>query len=133
MQRFEPLTKSFCEELKQEIETAIAQIAEKRGICLDFVKESLNKDAESVGINLRFSLPERPESVASRKEENDFRFYAEGFGMRSDWLGREFKRGSMTYKVAGLNVNVPNECVILQRSDGARCQENGKLVARYLS
>ena len=132
MQRFEPLTESFCEQLKQDIEEATTPLAEKYGICLDLIKEVLSKDAESVGINLCFSLPKRPESVASLKEENDFRCYAEGFGMRANWLGKEFKRGNFTYRVAGLTVGAPKECAILQRSDGARCQENGKLVARYL-
>ena len=132
MQRFEPLSDALCEQLKQEIIDAITPIAEKHGICLDTAKEFCADDAESVAINLRLSLPERPDSVATRKEENDFRCYAEGFGVRAAWLGKEFKRGNFTYKVAGLKVSAPKECVILQRSDGSRCQENGKLVARYL-
>lgn len=133
MKRYEPLTETLCQQLKQEVTEALEPLAEKYGICLDSVKEFCAKDAESVAVNLRFSLPERPDSVASRKEENDFRCYAEGFGMRASWLGKEFQRGNFTYKVAGLQINAPKECAILQRSDGSRCQENGKLVARYLS
>ncbi|SHI94508.1 hypothetical protein SAMN02745165_01205 [Malonomonas rubra DSM 5091] len=132
MQRFEPITQDLCEQLKQDIAEALAPLAEKYGLDLATVKEFCDDDAESVAVNLRFSLPARTESVASRKEENDFRCYAEGYGMQSNWLGKEFTRGNFTYKVAGLNINLPKECVILQRSDGSRCQENGKLIARYL-
>jgi len=52
--------------------------------------------------------------------------------MRASWLGKEFKRGNFTFKVAGLKISDSDKCVVLQRSDGARSQENGKLVARYL-
>ncbi len=132
MQRFEPLTKRDCEQLRQEVTELLMPLAEKYGICLDSVKQACSIDADSVAINARFSLPERPESVASLKEELDFRAYAEGFGMKPSWLGQEFKRGNFTYKVAGLMVNAPDHCVVLQRSDGARCQQDGKLVTRYL-
>lgn len=132
MQRFEPLTKSACEQLRQEVTELLMPLAEKYGICLDSVKQACSRDADGVAINARFSLPQRPESVATLKEELDFRCYAEGFGMQPTWLGQEFKRGNFTYKVAGLMVNSPQKCVVLQRSDGARCQQNGKMVARYL-
>ncbi|PLX97660.1 MAG: hypothetical protein C0622_12650 [Desulfuromonas sp.] len=132
MPRFEPFTEELCQQLKDEVEAAIAPLAEKYGICLDFVKESCSKDAENVAVNARFSLTPRPDSVASLKEENDFRAYAESYGMRGAWLGKEFKRGNFTYKVAGLKISAPTRCVILERSDGARCQENGKLIVRYL-
>ena len=132
MQRYEPLTESLCNELSAEVSALIAPLAERYGICLDFVKDVCSETGDSVAINAKFSLPQRPDSVATLKEEQDFRCYAEGFGMRASWLGQEFKRGNLTYKVVGLMVNAPNECAVLQRSDGARCHENGKLVARYL-
>lgn len=131
--RFEPFTESDCEQLRQEVAGLIAPLADKYGVCLGFVKDVCASGADSVVIQARFSLPKRPESVATLKEELDFRCYAEGFGMQPAWLGEEFKRGKFTYKVAGLMVNVPKKCVVLQRSDGARCQQDGKLVARYLS
>lgn len=132
MQRFEPLTKSDCEQLRQEVTALLMPLAEKYGIFLDSLKSSCSRDADSVAISARFSLPQRPESVATLKEELDFRAYAEGFGMSPAWLGKEFKRGNFTYKVAGLMVGAPQKCVVLQRSDGARCQQDGKLVTRYL-
>ena len=132
MKRFEPLTESICEQLGQEVRELIAPLAEKYGICLDFVKEVCSEEADSLAINARFSLPKRPDSVATLKEEQDYRCYAEGFGVRAAWLGKEFQRGNFTYKVAGLRVKAPSKCVVLERSDGARCQEDGKLVARYL-
>jgi alanyl-tRNA synthetase len=132
MKRFDPLTENICEQLREEVTELITPLTEKYGICLDFVKDVCSEDAVSVAINARFSLPKRPESIATLKEEQDFRGYAEGFGMRAAWLGKEFKRGNFTYKVAGLVVNAPKKCVVLQRSDGARSQEDGKLVARYL-
>ena len=132
MQRFDPLTASLCEQLKEDISAALEPIAAKYGICLGRTHGVLSNDAEKIGINLSFFLPERPDSVASRKEENDYRCYAEGFGMSADWLGKEFKRGHFNYKVAGLKLSAPEKCVILKRSDGVRWQENGKLVARYL-
>jgi len=132
MKRFEPMTESVCAQLREEVAELIAPLAEKYGICLDFVKEVCSEGADSVAINARFSLPVRPDSVATLKEEQDFRGYAEGFGMRAGWLGKEFKRGNFTYKVAGLVLHAPKKCVVLQRSDGARSQEEGKLVARYL-
>ena len=133
MKRYDPLTEGDCEQLRQEVNELIAPLAEKYGLCLDFVKEACSEDADAVAINARFSLPARPDSVATLKEERDFVCYAEGFGMRSTWLGREFQRAGFSYKVSGLMVNEPKECVVLQRSDGARCRENGKLVARYLA
>lgn len=132
MPRFEPLTETLGKELGREVTELIMPLAEKYGICLDFVKDVCSETGDSVAINARFSLPKRPDSVATLKEEQDFRCYAEGFGMRAAWLGKEFKRGNFTYKVVGLMINSPSECAVLQRSDGARCQENGKLVARYL-
>lgn len=132
MQRFEPLTHSDCEQLRQEVTELLIPLAEKYGICLDSVRQACSCEADSVAINASFSLPQRPESVATLKEELDFRCYAEGFGMQAAWLGQEFKRGNFTYKVAGLRVSAPQKCVVLQRSDGARCQQNGKMVARYL-
>lgn len=88
MQRFEPLTKSDCEQLRQEVTELLMPLAEKYGICLDSVKKACSRDADSVTINTRFSLPQRPESVATLKEELDFRCYAEGFGMQPAWLAR---------------------------------------------
>lgn len=130
--RFEPLTDTDCEQLKREVTDLIQPLAEKYGICLDPVKMALSSGADSVAINVRFSLPKRPDSVATLKEELDFRCYAEGFGMQADWLGKEFQRGNFTYKVAGLMVDAADKCVVLERSDGSRCQQNGKLVTRYL-
>ena len=132
MKRIEPLTEKECAQIRQEVAELLAPVAKKHGICLDFVHEACSKGADSLAISARFSLPERPESVATLKEEMDFRCYAEGFGMQGSWLGQEFQRGNFTYRVAGLKISDPTRCVVLQRSDGARSQENGKLVARYL-
>jgi len=132
MKRYDPLTEKECVQIRQKVTELLTPLAEKYGLSLDFVHEALTKEADHLGINARFSLPERPESVASLKEEMDFRAYAEGYGVRSSWLGKEFQRGKFTYKVAGLKLNDPTRCIVLQRSDGARSQENGKLVARYL-
>ncbi|ABA89477.1 hypothetical protein Pcar_2238 [Syntrophotalea carbinolica DSM 2380] len=132
MERFEPLTAADCEQLRQEVIGLITPVAEKYGLNLDFVKDVCSSGADSVSIKACFTLPERPESVATLKEERDFRCYAEGFGMHPSWLGKEFKRGKFTYKVAGLMVKSPTKCVVLERSDGARCTQDGKLVARYL-
>jgi len=130
--RIEPLTEKECEQIRQEVAELLAPVAKKHGICLDFVKETSTREADLLAITARFSLPERPESVATLKEEMDFKCYAEGYGMQADWLGKEFKRGNFTFKVAGLKIGDIDKCVVLQRSDGARSQENGKLVARYL-
>lgn len=130
--RIEPLTKKEGEQIRQEVAELLASVAKKHGICLDYVHELCSKDADYLGVTARFSLPERPESVATLKEELDFNSYAEGYGMMASWLGKEFKRGNFTYKVAGLKISDSDKCVVLQRSDGARSQENGKLVARYL-
>jgi len=132
MQRFEPLTEKDCAQIRQDVAELLAPVAEKYGLCLDFVNEVCSKESDHLGITARFSLPERPETVATLKEEMDFKAYAEGYGMRAAWLGKEFKRGEFTYKVSGLKISDANKCVVLQRSDGARSQENGKLVARYL-
>jgi len=130
--RLEPLTEMECEQIRQEVAELLAPVAKKHGICLDFVHEARAKEADLVSITARFSLPERPDSVATLKEEMDFKAYAEGYGMQAAWLGKEFQRGNFTFKVAGLKIGDPDKCVVLQRSDGARSQENGKLVARYL-
>ncbi len=130
--RIEPLTEKECEQIRQEVAELLAPMAKKHGIRLDFVHEACAKEADCLAISARFSLPERPDSVATLKEEMDFKSYAEGYGMQAAWLGKEFKRGNFTFKVAGLKISDPDKCVVLQRSDGARSQENGKLVARYL-
>lgn len=132
MQRFEPFSESDCQQLCREVAALIAPLADKYGVRLDFVKDACSKGADSVAIHARFSLPDRPDSVATLKEELDYKCYAEGFGLQAAWLGREFTRGKFTFKVAGLNIAAPKKCVVLQRSDGARCQQDGKLVARYL-
>jgi len=130
--RIEPLTEKECEQIRQEVNELLAPVAKKHGICLDFVHEACAKESDLLTITARFSLPERADTVATLKEELDFKCYAEGFGMQASWLGKEFKRGNFTYRVAGLKISDPTKCVVLQRSDGARSQENGKLVARYL-
>lgn len=132
MHRYEPLTEDIREKIHQEAVELLTPLAEKYGICLDFVKETCSGELDSLAINARFSLPKRPDSVATLKEEKDFRCYAEGFGLREEWLGKEFQRGRFTYKVAGLMIHAASKCVVLQRSDGARCQEDRKLVSRYL-
>lgn len=132
MKRIEPLTEKECEQIRREVAELLAPVAEKHGICLDFVREASTKEADCMAITARFSLPERPETVATLKEEIDFKAYAEGYGMQASWLGQEFQRGNFTYRVAGLKISDSDKCVVLQRSDGARSQENGKLVARYL-
>lgn len=130
--RIEPLTENECEQIRQEVADLLTPVAQKYGINLDFVHDARAKEADLLAITARFSLPERPDSVASLKEEMDFKAYAEGYGMQASWLGQEFKRGNFTYKVVGLKISAPDKCVVLQRADGARSQENGKLVARYL-
>jgi len=131
--RIEPLTEKECEQIRQEVAELLRPVAKKHDICLDCVQEACAKGgADLLAITARFSLPARPESVATLKEEMDFKCYAEGYGMQADWLGKEFQRGNFTFRVAGLKISDPDKCVVLQRSDGARSQENGKLVARYL-
>jgi hypothetical protein len=133
MQRFEPLTQSDCSKLCQETRKLLTPLVKKYGINLDSITGVCSRDADIMTIKTCFSLPKRPESVASLKEELDYRNYAEGFGLKVDWLGKEFQRGKFTYKVAGLKINSLTKCVVLQRSDGTRCQQDGKLVARYLA
>lgn len=133
MMRYDPLTESFCDELSKEVSALIAPLAEKHGICLDYVKAACAVNADNVAIHAMLSLPERPASVATLKEEQDYRGYCEGFGVKEAWLGKEFKRGQFTFKVSGLMINSPSKCVVLERNDGVRCQEDGKLVARYFS
>jgi len=132
MKRYDPLTEEICKNIRQEAAELLAPLAEKHGIFLDFVKEARTEEGDNLAIHARFSLPRRPESVATLKEERDFRAYAESFGLREEWLGKEFQRGGFTYKVVGLMIHAPGKGVVLQRSDGARRQEEGKLVARYL-
>jgi hypothetical protein len=132
MKRYDPLTESFCDELGKEVTDLIAPLAEKYGIRFDYAKAACAPSADTVAIHAMFSLYARPASVATLKEEQDYLGYCEGFGVKEAWLGKEFTRGKFTFKVAGLMINAPNKCVVLERNDGVRCQEDGKLVARYL-
>jgi hypothetical protein len=132
MKRFEALTESDCAQLQKEVTELLSPLAEKYGICVDSVKAVCSTGGESISVQTRFALPPRPDSVATLKEELDFRAYAEGFGLKPAWLGQEFKRGEFTYKVAGLMVDAPSKCVVLERSDGARFEQEGKMVSRYL-
>ena len=77
--RFNPLTEKECEQIRQEVAELLAPVAEKHGICLDFVNEARTREADLLAITARFSLPQRPESVATLKEETDFKCYAEGY------------------------------------------------------
>ncbi|PLX96343.1 MAG: hypothetical protein C0621_02095 [Desulfuromonas sp.] len=132
MERYEPLTDELCEQIRADVAELVAPLAEKYGLSLDFVKEVCAASADSVAINLRYSLPERPDSVASLKEERDYKAYAEGFGLDATWFGKSFQRGNFTFTVRGLRLGAPKKCVVLERSDGSRTLEDGKLIRRYL-
>lgn len=127
------LTSSICREIEEKISAALAPIAEEYGISLDLHNSRLFPDATTFSTYCQFTVAEREKTVASEKEEEDYLCYAESFGMRAEWLGKSFKRGNFDYKVVGLRVEAPTECAILERSDGARSYENGKLISRYMN
>jgi hypothetical protein len=127
------LTEDLCSEIENEIHQALQPIAEKYKLNLSTIKGNLFPDGTAFSCYSQFSLPERPASAASIKEEQDYTCYAESFGMQAEWLGRSFELGKFSYKVVGLRVEAPNECAILERSDGARSYQNGKYVAHHLA
>lgn len=122
-----------CELLEEEIRVAMEAIGEKYGLQVKAPEQKLAKDGDLYQYGFQFCLPAREETVASVKEEKDYIMYAQSFGVKETWLGKEFTRGQLSYKVVGLRVAEPDKCIILQRSDGSRCHENGKLVARYMA
>lgn len=127
------LTPTICQEIEEKISAAIAPIADEYGIKFDLCNSRLFPDATTFTSYCKFTVHEREKTVASEKEEEDFLCYAESFGMRSEWLGKTFMRGNFNYKVVGLRVDAPDHCAILERKDGARSYENGKLVAKYFA
>ncbi len=132
MSLIEELTPKTCGQLEEELKAAVETIAEKYGIEVKMLEGRLSDDATVFVPRCQFALPERKMTAASPKEEKDYLQYAESFGVKGRWLGKEFKRGNFTYKVVGLRVNETKKCIILERSDGSRCYENGKLVANHL-
>jgi len=131
--RIKKLTDGICQEIEAKIAASLKPIADEYGINLDVHKGKLYPDGTTLSTYCQFSVPEREVTVASIKEEEDFLCYAESFGMQANWLGKTFMRGQFNYKVVGLRVDAPTECAILERQDGARSYENGKLVAKYLA
>ncbi len=127
------LTPSICGEIEAKIRAALAPIAEEYGIKVELHNTRMFPDATTFSAYCQFTVAEREKTVASEKEEEDFLCYAESFGMRAEWLGKSFQRGNFNYKVVGLRVDSPTECAIIERSDGARSYENGKLVSHYLT
>lgn len=132
MTRIAEFTQDNRNQLEEELLQAATGIAGKYGLQLSARESSLSPDGATLASHLQFSLPVREESVATRKEEEDYLSYAESFGVRPGWLGKEFVRGNFTYRVVGLRVGEPKECIVLQRSDGARSCEEGKLVRKHL-
>ncbi len=132
MAKIAELNEASCRLLENEILVAAQDIAQKHGLDFQMLPGNSWPDGSTFVARCQFSLPPREESVATRKEEQDYLTYAESFGVRPAWLKQEFQRGSFTYKVVGLRVNEPKECIVLQRSDGSRCHEDGKLVRKYL-
>jgi hypothetical protein len=133
MSSYVKLTQDLCHEIEKDIKTALQPIAQKYKLNLSAGKSYLFPDGTTFSFYNQLSLPDRPESVASIKEENDYLCYAESFGMQAEWLGRSFTQGKFSYKIVGLRTEAPNECAILERSDGSRCHKNGKFVAHNLS
>ncbi len=132
MEKIKSFNEDLCRQVETEVEASMQVIAEKYGLKLKMLPGTLSSDTVIFVPRCQLEVPERTETVASAKEEEDYLQYAESFGVRGRWLGKAFQRGNFTYQVVGLRINEPNECIILQRSDGSRCYENGKLVARYL-
>ena len=132
MTKIKEFTPANCQQLEEEVTAAVSAIAEKYGVEVQVLDGKLSADAATFVPRCQFSLPPRKETVASLKEEQDYLQYAEGFGLRAGWLGREFKRGNFTYKIVGLRVDAPKDCIVLQRSDGSRCYEDGKAVTTFL-
>lgn len=133
MTRINQLTDTLCAEIESRMASFLKPLAAEYGLNFSMLKGNLYPDGTTFAARCQLSVPERRETVASEKEEEDFICYAESFGMRSEWLGRTFERGNFTYKVAGLRISAPKECAILERSDGSRCYENGALVSKYLA
>ncbi len=132
MSRIEEFSPKNCQMLEQEIQAAVEAIGEKFGLQVRAPGGKLADDGSCYQVNCQLALPPRKETVATLKEEQDYLQYAQGFGVRASWLGKEFQRGHFGYTVVGLRVNEQDKCIILKRSDGSRCYENGKLVARHL-
>ncbi len=133
MSQVKKLTEDLCTTINTEIAEALKPIAEKYGLLLSFPNGRLYPDATTFSCYCQLNVPERKETVASEKEEEDFLSYAESFGMRAEWLGQSFEQGHFSYKVVGLRVDAHDECAILQRSDGSRCHKNGKYVAHHMA
>ena len=132
MSPIKKLTPSICREIEEKISAALAPIADEYGVNFDLHNARMFPDATTFSAYSQFTVHEREKTVASEKEEEDFLCYAESFGMRSEWLGKSFQRGNFNYKVVGLRVDAPSECAIIERSDGARSYENGKLISHYM-
>ena len=132
MTKIAELNEANCRLLEEEILVAVQDIARKRGLDFQMLPGNSWPDGSTFVARCQFSLPPREDSVATRKEEEDYLTYAESFGVRAAWLKKEFQRGNFTYKVVGLRVTEPKDCIILERSDGSRCYEDGKLIRKYL-
>jgi len=94
--------KSTLKTLQAEIEKALRPIAEKYGVGMKMNGGSYGPGAATLKVQI---VPLNTDGTRKSEFEDDFRKYAESYGLKPEHLFAEVTYGGKRYKIVGLNTN----------------------------
>ncbi len=96
------INKTVAREVGAAVEEALKEVAEKFGLSVEVRGGSY--DANSFRPKVEF--------LTKNAAEDEFRTYADMYGLDPDWFGAEFKAGGKTFKISGISTRSPKRPII---------------------
>lgn len=93
-------TQTSCQVIREKLNSTLAEVGASLGVGLKLGPGSFDKDSISFKLDVT-AMGENGEIVDIR--EMDWKKYAESFGLKPGWLGKNFRSVSGNHKIIGLD------------------------------
>lgn len=112
------MDKKKVKELQEAIAEALRAVEAKVGVKIS--KQRLSYTPEGTfTVTIRGGAVGADGTVATREAE-DFKLFAQAYGLKADQLGAEFRYGGDVYAVAGLNTRKDKNPVLAKRKSNGK-------------
>lgn len=105
------MTRATVKMLRDEVEQELAELATGHGVAVTV------GSARFTGTSVTFQVEiavKGDNGLARTREAEEFKLYAETFGLKPEWLGQSFKDVRGVYKIKGLNTRAPKYPVLAE-------------------
>jgi hypothetical protein len=102
-------------QMRAFLEVALTGFEEHFGVAINL--GTFRFDETNAKVPLEISVVSEGGEVITKEHEN-FKRYAASYGLRPEWLGKEFSSNGYTFAVTGLSTRAKKYNVLAKRSDG---------------